>query len=194
MVGFDGEGCRKEFLELVELFVTTDERKECDLEERKAGLGFGGIDSQDAFIETSAVRAAGGIQLIAIIADEDKWGFKCFVVDSDEVRFETDECPPGCNDGRRPFAESRLELLSAAQRSRVEPDAGIIDKGRVVDLGNVDGSWRKRGETRERLIDILGNIEIFGEVIERAARKGNQGCLGVGDKPGDSADGTIAPR
>ncbi len=93
-----------------------------------------------------------------------------------------------------PFGElmAGSSPLAVDDHVRVDADGRVVDENLAVDLGEIDDAGVPRGDRRRRFLDLQGDAEVFGEMIERAEREHAERHVRPGKHACQGADAAIA--
>lgn len=83
-------------------------------------------------------------------------------------------------------------VLATVYDAGIQPQAGIVDENPAVDLSDIDPGGRAVDKNWRGLLQIQGNPEFLGEVVERAARQYAQRLAGFGEHRGNRIDGAVS--
>jgi hypothetical protein len=84
------------------------------------------------------------------------------------------------------------QLLALLDRGGIHADGGVVEEVTAVDLADVHLADVARGDRRHRLVELDGNAEIVGEMVEGAERKHAEGHGTADENLCRTADGPVA--
>jgi hypothetical protein len=97
-------------------------------------------------------------------------------------------------DKGRPLSPARFLplLLAAADDTRIEPQAGVVDEDPTVDLSDVDLGDAAFDDVFRGAREIERDLEVFREVIERAERQHPEHLVALRHDRSDRTDAAVA--
>src|SRR6266850_2211468 len=155
------------------------------------------VKAQLSPIQTFAQANIKSLHRIFVIADKNEWRsatkFPSVHTQANiEKRISAKHCHCGPNECR-PFARTQALLLLTFKNHRwVQAQARIVEKDSSVDFAHINADDAARCYRARSEIQIVRNLQISREMIERAERQNTQNLIAPDDCRGYCIDGAIA--
>ena len=184
------------------LFEATEEGGGEEAKHGDAGGTGGKIKGETAAIDVLALAEPCAVEAVLIVADEEEgggaasWAALDFEIDGETP--EADEGAGGCGDEGGPFiAAGALHSFAVEDHGGVDAERRVVDEGsggesKRSDPGGVDPACVAGGDDCDRGLELEGEIDVFGEVVEGADGEDAHATRGAGDGGGDEVDGAIS--